>query len=118
MVVEVPDVVGALENAVRVKHSEIYNLLHPLSPEALAFAYALAPKASVKKRIQYYLSSLRGVKLSVGGQVLRKMGIPPSPVYNIVLKELLAAKLDGKVETPEQEMQFVAERIREGRPLQ
>jgi len=32
-------------------------------------------------------------------------------MYNIVLRELLAAKLDGKAETPEEELKFVAERF-------
>ncbi len=111
MVLEVPPAVKQLEDEPKMKNSALYRMLHPLSPEALVFASALTPKQKAKKRIHYYLTSLRGVRLSVDGRTLRKMGFPPSPVYNIVLRDLLAAKLDGKVETPEEELKFVTERF-------
>ncbi|NCO65475.1 MAG: hypothetical protein AUK32_01575 [Candidatus Aquicultor secundus] len=111
MVLEVPQAVKELEAELRMKNSAIYKILHPLSPEALVFAYALALKQKAQKLIHYYLTSLKGVRLSVDGRTLRKMGFPPSPMYNIVLRELLAAKLDGKAETPEEELKFVAERF-------
>lgn len=111
MVLEVPPIVKELEDEARIKNSAVYRILHPLSPEALVFAYALTSKQKVQKRIHYYLTNLRGVRLSVDGRTLRKMGFTPSPVYNIVLRDLLAAKLDGKVETPEDELKFVTDRF-------
>jgi len=107
MVVDVPLVVEELENVTRMKNSKLYELLRPLSAEALIFAYALSQKKQVEKKIHFYLSSLRSEKLSVDGRTLRKMGFPPSQVYNRILKVLLAAKLDGKVKTPEDEIKFV-----------
>lgn len=111
MVIDVPETVKKFEDMDRVKNSLLYRLLHPLSPEALVFAHALTTKLKLRKMIHYYLSSLRGVKLSVDGRTLRKMGFPPSQVYNVVLRELLAVKLDGKVETPEDEIEFVHDRF-------
>lgn len=110
MVIEVPRTMAALGQTSTVKNSQIYWLLHPLSPEALIFAYATHHSGKVHNRIHFYLASLRGVKVAVDGRTLRKMGFPPSPMYNIVLKELLTAKLDGKIITPEDQERFVAER--------
>jgi hypothetical protein len=64
-----------------------------------------------RKRIMFYLTNLRGIKLSINGRDLREMGYPPSPMYNVVLKELLTAKLNGRVKTPEDEINFVIERL-------
>ncbi len=111
MILGTPEVLRKLEEAARMKNSEIYNLLHPFTAESLIFMYAAASKLRTKKRIHAYLSGLRGVKLSVNGVTLRKMGFPPSPMYNMVLKDLLAARLDGRVETPEDEAQFVIKRF-------
>lgn len=111
LVTIVPKVVIELEDAVKMRNSDLYKLLNPLSPEALVFTYAITVKQKARKRIEYYLSSLRGVKLSVDGRILRKMGFPPSHVYNVVLRELLFAKLDGKVATPEEELEFVRGRF-------
>lgn len=111
MVLDVPKVVEEIETATRMRHSQLYGLLHALSPESLIFAHAVTFKLKAQKRIHFYLSGLKGVKIAVNGRSLRKMGFPPSPLYNIVLKELLAAKLDGKVETPEDEMKFVIDRL-------
>ena len=111
LILEVPKVLKGLEGSERPKNSDIYKMLNPLSPEALVFAHALTKSLAARRRIHYYLSSLRGVKVSVDGRTLRKMGFPPSPVYNIVLRELLAAKLDGKINTPEEELEYVAGRL-------
>jgi tRNA nucleotidyltransferase (CCA-adding enzyme) len=66
-----------------------------------------------RKRIMFYLTNLKGIKLSINGKDLREMGYQPSPMYNVVLKELLTAKLNGRVKTPEDEINFVIERLNE-----
>jgi tRNA nucleotidyltransferase (CCA-adding enzyme) len=137
LVTEVPKVVAELKSEKRIKNSRIYELLNALSPEAIVYAYALAGVTDLPahceeniaskiaeeekvreesqracKRIMFYLTNLRGIKLSVNGRDLRDMGYPPSPMYNIVLKELLTAKLNGRVKTPEDEVNFVVERLK------
>jgi tRNA nucleotidyltransferase (CCA-adding enzyme) len=110
MIIEVPKTMASLAQAGSIKNSQLYWMLHPFSPEALIYAYAIYHSGRVHNRIHFYLASLRGVKVAVDGRALRKMGFPPSPMYNIVLRELLKAKLDGKVRTPEDQERFVAER--------
>lgn len=113
LVIDVPGVVEKISETARMKNSELYEYLHILSPEALIFAHAIASKDKVRKKVHLYLSNLSGTKPSLSGKNLRKMGIPPSRLYNVVLKELLKAKLDGKVDTPEEEIEFVLKKVRE-----
>ncbi|MDI6716449.1 MAG: CBS domain-containing protein [Actinomycetota bacterium] len=109
MACEVPKVIDEFNKAARLKNSRIYELLQPMSPEALVFAHAVSANLKVQKIIHLYLSRLRGTKVSVNGRNLQRMGFPPSPIYNIILRGLLIAKLDGKVGTLEDEERFVIE---------
>jgi tRNA nucleotidyltransferase (CCA-adding enzyme) len=96
--------------------SQTYNLLRDLDANALE-AYgrieALAADAVPWQRLQDYLAKGRYVKPSVGGDYLKRLGVPQGPVYRQALEELLAAKLDGRVEEKEDEERFVEEWLKE-----
>jgi len=47
------------------------------------------------------------VKVSLTGDDLKRMGLPPGPRYKKVLSGLLDAKLDGAVATKEDEVAHV-----------
>jgi tRNA nucleotidyltransferase (CCA-adding enzyme) len=53
---------------------------------------------------------LRNVKVTITGDDLRTLGIPPGPKYRKLLAQLLDAKLDGEVRNREEEMEFVKKR--------
>ena len=48
--------------------------------------------------------------LSLSGDDLKEMGIPPGPVYRRILDRIFEAKLDGEVRTKEDEV-MMAHRI-------
>ena len=47
----------------------------------------------------------------LSGRDLQAMGLEPGPVYREVFTRLLAARLDGKLVTREDEIQFVTKRF-------
>jgi tRNA nucleotidyltransferase (CCA-adding enzyme) len=55
------------------------------------------------------------VKTSLNGQALQQMGMSPGPLLGDMLGALLQAKLDGRVKTREDEVQFVRLRLAEGK---
>jgi tRNA nucleotidyltransferase (CCA-adding enzyme) len=67
---------------------------------------AKAKQERAKKYISLYLTHLRNVKVTLTGDDLRNMGIPPGPRYRKILAELLDAKLDGVVRNREEEISF------------
>ncbi len=87
--------------------SRIYDLLSPLDVESILLMMAKAKKETARKYISLYLTHLRNVKVTVTGDDLKKMGIPPGPRYKKILVELLDAKLDGAVKNREDELEFV-----------
>ena len=68
---------------------------------------AKAKQERARKYISLYLTHLRNVTVTLTGDDLKEMGIPPGPRYKQILAELLDAKLDEQVRTPEDEMAFV-----------
>jgi tRNA nucleotidyltransferase (CCA-adding enzyme) len=86
-----------------LKPSEIVELLESYSIKALeVFSIALQDEQQ-KSILNKYLSEWWGVKPKTTGHDLKKLGIPPGPKYNEILRRLRAAWLDGEVKTEEQE---------------
>ncbi len=91
----------------RLPASRIYDLLAPLETEALLLMMAKAKKETAKKYVSHYLTYLREVAVTLTGDDLKKLGIPPGPRYRKLLAELRDAKLDGLVKNREEEIEFV-----------
>lgn len=57
------------------------------------------------------MSKLRGIKPLITGQDLINLGLKPGPIFHQILDEVLEARLDGKVETKEDELELVRRRL-------
>ena len=104
------DVLPILSREPLLAPSRVYALLHPLDIESLLLMMAEAKQERARKYISLYLTHLRGVTVTLTGDDLKTMGIPPGPQYKKILAELLDAKLDEQVRTPEDEKEFVKSR--------
>jgi len=91
----------------RLPASRVYDLLHPLDIEQVLVMMAKARKEPAKRYISLYLTRLRNVNVSLTGDDLKRMGLPPGPRYKKILAGLLDAKLDGAVATKEDEVAYV-----------
>ena len=65
----------------------------------------------VRDRLKLYLTRLRDVRVTLTGDDLKRMGLPPGPRYKKILAGLLDAKLDGAVITKEDEIAYVQRAI-------
>ena len=76
---------------------------------------AAAPTAPVSRAaanyLRLYLSRLRHVSTSLSGGDIVAMGVPEGPRVGEVLRELLDARLDGVVESEEEERELASRRI-------
>lgn len=91
----------------RIPPSRVYELLQPLETEQILLLMAKAKKEPAKKLISFYVTRLRDIRVSLTGEDLKQMGIPPGPRYRKILGDLLNAKLDGLVATKDDEIAFV-----------
>ena len=96
----------------RIPPSRVYDLLKPLDIEQILIMMAKARKEPAKKYISLYLTRLRQVKVTLTGDTLKELGLPPGPRYKKILAGLLNAKLDGKIVTEEDEIEYVKKAVK------
>jgi tRNA nucleotidyltransferase (CCA-adding enzyme) len=101
------DVLYEFYRGAQIQPSRVYDLLAPLDIEQILLMMAKARKESARRHISLYLTRLREVRVSLTGDDLKTLGIPPGPQYKKILADLMDAKLDGVVKTPEDEIDFV-----------
>jgi tRNA nucleotidyltransferase (CCA-adding enzyme) len=95
--------------------SSIHRLLRGRSPTSVLACALASDSITVRDRLRLYLDRWRYVKTSLNGQALQQMGMSPGPLLGDMLGALLQAKLDGRVKTREDEVQFVRLRLAEGK---
>ncbi|GLI53059.1 CBS domain-containing protein [Thermodesulfovibrio yellowstonii] len=84
---------------------KIYNLLKPLNIETIILMMIYA-KEWQKKAIFNYLTRLKDIKPLITGEDLKKLGIQPGPVYRKILESILREKLQGRLLSKEEEIEF------------
>ncbi len=93
---------------VRPKRSEIYAVLAPLSTEEKLFMMAKTTQTETRRYISLYFTQLKDAKPLLKGADLIQMGIKPGPSIKKTLSGLLKARLDEKVVTRQDEMEYVS----------
>jgi tRNA nucleotidyltransferase (CCA-adding enzyme) len=89
-----------------VDNSTLFHRLAGLRTELILFMMAASEHEKVKKAISLYFTSLRRTSVALKGEDLKRLGVPPGPIYREVLQAVLNAKLNGRVESHEDEMAF------------
>jgi tRNA nucleotidyltransferase (CCA-adding enzyme) len=95
-----------LEKDLPVSDSELYRKLNDFRIEPILYMMAAARQQKVKKAISHFFTNLRRVDIALRGKDLKKMKVKPGPVYRQILQAVLEAKLDGKLKTKNDEIEF------------
>jgi poly(A) polymerase len=96
------------------KPSEIYQALRGFSAEALQIL-KLVEKPSVAAKINDYLEKYQTIKIHLGGDDIKALGIKPGAIYGKLLDNILFAKLDGAVKTRADEIRLLKEMVKNPR---
>jgi len=96
-----------LEHQLPKKASALYRKLHVFRTELVLYMMASTRNRTVKKAISRYYNQLKDIQPSIGGHDLLSIGLKPGPVFRQILEAVLDAKLNGEVETHQEEMAFV-----------
>lgn len=87
--------------------SALYRQLHGFKPEPILYMMARTKKRGIKKAISDYYNQLRNVQLTIGGKDLISVGLKPGPSFKKILDHTLDAKLNGLLETYQDELDHV-----------
>ncbi|MFO7860900.1 MAG: CBS domain-containing protein [Desulfosalsimonas sp.] len=96
------------------KNSRLYEELNGLRMELILYMMTVTSRDDVRKAISFYVTDLKDVRISVKGRDLQKMGLSPSPLFGRILRTLLREKLDGRLQTRQDELEL-ARRLIDGR---
>ena len=89
-----------------VRNSELYSKLSGLKTELVLHMMASTGREDVKRSISQFITHLRYVCVDLGGADLKNLGIKPGPIYRDILQAVLDAKLDEKLSSRNEEIQF------------
>ncbi len=100
---------AALNQLQRSQHrpSQVHALLTPLGPEYLLFIMAKATREWAKRAVSNYLTRDSRARQLICGDDLIEMGFVPGPLFRRILDRVLDARLDGEVESKEDERRLV-----------
>jgi tRNA nucleotidyltransferase (CCA-adding enzyme) len=87
--------------------SQIYDLVHGYSQTALAAVSLGAGSETAAEHIELYLNVLRHVNPALGGDAIKKLGVPEGPKIKGILQRLRQARLDGKISSRQEEEALV-----------
>jgi tRNA nucleotidyltransferase (CCA-adding enzyme) len=90
-----------------IPNSQIYAWLHTLNLEMLMYLAAKANSEQVRRFVSLYLTKLRDAVTLLGGDDLRALGLEPGPLFRRIKEQLLRARLDGEVNSRDEEEVFV-----------
>lgn len=91
----------------KLKPSQVFKYLQPLSYEVIILLKASSKDPQVSKHIENFFKIYNNTRLHIGGQDIKKLGIPQGYIYQTIFKKLLYAKLDKNIITKDEELNFV-----------
>jgi tRNA nucleotidyltransferase (CCA-adding enzyme) len=94
--------------------SELYHLLRPLPVECLIYLMGRVTRREAQKAVSNFVTQVRHTAIETGGDDLKKLGLPPGRLYKKILDGLLDARLEGKVQTKADEIDYVRQHFLKG----
>jgi tRNA nucleotidyltransferase (CCA-adding enzyme) len=104
---------GAELDGPSLSNGELYGLLHPFSPAAVLIHWLCSGSERVRDRLWRYGQELRLVEPAVDGAYLKSLGLKPSPLFSRLLDAVRDARLDGEIQTEEEEKALIARLLKE-----
>jgi tRNA nucleotidyltransferase (CCA-adding enzyme) len=95
-----------LARSLPIPNSRLYRKLSEFRTELILYMMAISKQEKIKKAISHYFTNLRRVNVSLQGRDLKKMGVAPGPIYREILQTALDTKLNGKLKTRKDELDF------------
>lgn len=89
-----------------ISNFKAYNIFKSLSLESLYVLTLVFCNEGFYNKILEYVNKLKDIKLYITGNDLKKIGVEPGSKYKKILDEILKEKLNGNVNTLEDEMEY------------
>jgi len=91
-------------SAGNIKPAHVYHLLEPLSYEVIIMLRAKYRNRNILRHTDAFFGSYNGIRISISGNDLKRLGLKPGPRFEKILRKILDARLDGLVKTRDEEI--------------
>jgi tRNA nucleotidyltransferase (CCA-adding enzyme) len=91
-----------------LSNREVYALLRYSSSSARMIHWLCTSSPRVRERLWHYETALRYVEAAVDGEYLKSLGLKPSPLFSKLLHAVRDARLDGAIQTIEEEKALIS----------
>jgi len=106
--IEAKDIIlSNLSGNIDISNYDVYNELKGLSMEILFVLCMLSNEKKFIDRVILYINNLKNIKTCVTGKDLKELGVKPGPEYAVLLDKVLAEKLNGNLQTYNDELEFL-----------
>lgn len=98
------------------KHTDVFGfwkMLEGLGLEFLLYLMAATDEEGLQKNLSRYITQWRREKADIGGSDLIALGLRPGPRFTEILRQVLAAKLNGTAATPEAQWALARELVQQ-----
>ncbi len=100
-----------LERNAPADSSTLYRKLAPFRTELVLHMMASTRRERIARDISRFYTKLRHVRPAVTGRDLKEMGLAPGPIYREILDRILDEKLNGRLNTREEELAFARDYV-------
>jgi tRNA nucleotidyltransferase (CCA-adding enzyme) len=97
---------GDVQTFTQKTPSQIVNRLDGVKPQSIYSVYLACDQESIKQKLSMYITKWKHVSTTIDGSELKKIGVPPGPIYREILNELRDAWLDGTITNVAEEKQL------------
>ena len=104
------EILDQISREAKVPASLMYDYFIAAPVEVLLYQMVKTRSRLFKKRTADFLNKLSRIKLAINGDDLRALGYTPGPLFREILRDLLKARLDGRLKTRAEEIQFVVDK--------
>jgi tRNA nucleotidyltransferase (CCA-adding enzyme) len=102
-----PRILKVLSKKGALKPSYIFKLLEPMSYEVILLNLAKSKTRITEGRISDFFTKYNGMRLNITGKDLKRIGLESGPQFKEILNKALYEKIDGKLKSKEDELEFV-----------
>jgi tRNA nucleotidyltransferase (CCA-adding enzyme) len=96
-----------------LSNRQIFALLRHSSSASRMICSLCCSSERVRNRLRLYETELRHVRPVVDGAYLKSLGLKPSPLFSRLLNAVRDARLDGEIQTVEEEKALIADLLGE-----
>lgn len=94
--------------APELPRSRVYEILKPLSEDAVVYARLRASGKRAARRMDRYLRHDAGARADINGEDLKRLGVDPGEKMGSILKKVLYMKIDGRAKNRKEQLEAAA----------